>query len=273
MIRLNRNKYDEDGALIHPSPAWSKRSRAARDEVIQQQGTRQFRDEIYAAPQVKACLREISSDKCAYCEYPLSRTDLNVEHYRPKAKVNGRNDHPGYYWLAYEWDNLLPACQHCNQLRSDPPILGNLARTRGRGKGNEFPLVDEQFRASSPADQISNEEPLLINPALEDPSEHITFDPLGKPIGRTVKGGKSIEVYNLDTPLLNRARKMVISHMARLCKLSRMAEAQPEDQGLQQDLATVEAMIKDRTADSAYYAAAARAVYNNPRLFELPELT
>jgi uncharacterized protein (TIGR02646 family) len=270
MIRLNRNKYDEHGALIHPGAAWSKRSRTARDEVIQQQGARHFRDDVYAAPQVKACLREISSGKCAYCEYPLTRTDLNVEHYRPKARVYERDDHPGYYWLAYEWDNLLPACQHCNQLRSDPPILGNLGRTRARGKGDKFPLADEQFRAFSPADQMSKEEPLLINPALEDPSEHITFDPLGKPIGRTEKGITSIEVYNLDTMLLNRARRETIRRMARLCKLSRMGEAQPEDQGLQQELVAVESLIRDSTADSAYYAAAARAVYNNPRLFELP---
>ena len=131
-------------------------------------------------------------------------------------------------------------------------------------------MADEQFRAFSPAAPISKEEPLLINPALEDPSEHITFDPLGKPIKRTEKGRKSIEVYNLDTTPLNRARRQIIREMAGLCKLSRIGEARPGDPRSQQILAKVESMIENKIADSADYAAAARAVVKDPTRFELP---
>ena len=60
--------------------------------------------------------------KCAYCESKVGPTERkgDVEHYRPKSRtrdVNGklvkimRNgvevNHPGYYWLAYDWNNLL----------------------------------------------------------------------------------------------------------------------------------------------------------------------
>ena len=139
MIRLDRNKTDENGQEISPSPGWFQRAGAARDDAVRQGRQHEFLASIYSAREVRASLSAISSDKCAYCEYRLSRTDWDVDHYRPKARVYGRDDHPGYYWLAYEWDNLLPACKHCNQLRSDPPTLGNLGRTRGRGKGDKFP--------------------------------------------------------------------------------------------------------------------------------------
>ena len=269
MIRLDRNKSDENGQEISPSPGWFQRAGAARDDAVRQGRQHEFLASIYSAREVRACLSAISSDKCAYCEYRLSRTDWDVDHYRPKARVYGRDDHSGYYWLAYEWDNLLPACKHCNQLRSDPPTLGNLGRTRGRGKGDKFPLADEQFRAFSPADQISNEEPLLINPALEDPSEHITFDPLGKPIKRTKKGRKSIKVYNLDTRQLNNERRRTILRMAELFRLSKRAKALPGGHQAQQILAKAESMIENKIADSADYAAAARAVVKDPTRFEL----
>jgi 5-methylcytosine-specific restriction endonuclease McrA len=76
--------------------------------------------------------------KCAYCEAPIRDYQPgDVEHFRPKAGVSDENgqavflfdeegqvqvgadgkpvEHPGYYWLAYEWTNLLPACAKCNQ--------------------------------------------------------------------------------------------------------------------------------------------------------------
>ena len=76
--------------------------------------------------------------KCAYCEAPIRDYQHgDVEHFRPKAGVTDENGqpvclfdeqgqvqigadgepvkHPGYYWLAYEWTNLLPTCVKCNQ--------------------------------------------------------------------------------------------------------------------------------------------------------------
>src|SRR5688572_3095567 len=62
--------------------------------------------------------------KCAYCESKVITTSPDyVEHFRPKKGVNDINNvvitipsganqvpHPGYYWLSYNWENLLPTC-------------------------------------------------------------------------------------------------------------------------------------------------------------------
>ena len=88
----------------------------------------------------------------------------DVEHYRPKGGwVQDERDRlrrPGYYWLAYEWTNLLFACQKCNQ----------------SFKRNRFPLADPAARARSPTDDLAAETPLLIDPASEDPEETLGWD-------------------------------------------------------------------------------------------------
>jgi len=63
--------------------------------------------------EIRYKLRLLFHNKCAYCERIEYKPD--VEHYRPKKKVTGsqRNNH-GYFWLCYEWTNLLPACRDCN---------------------------------------------------------------------------------------------------------------------------------------------------------------
>ncbi len=59
-------------------------------------------------------------DKCCFCESKVAHIDAgDVEHYRPKGESKQTESDPvnklGYYWLAYEWDNLLIACQRCNR--------------------------------------------------------------------------------------------------------------------------------------------------------------
>jgi hypothetical protein len=65
--------------------------------------------------------------KCAYCE---ERIKTYIEHYRPKGSVQGSR-HGGYYWLCYEWSNLLPACHECNKF--------------GGGKGTQFPVGNKHL--------------------------------------------------------------------------------------------------------------------------------
>lgn len=65
----------------------------------------------------------------------------------------------GYYWLAYDWENLFLSCQICNQ----------------RFKKNLFPLENPHSRAKSHKDDLSQEIPLFINPAAENPEDFISF--------------------------------------------------------------------------------------------------
>jgi 5-methylcytosine-specific restriction endonuclease McrA len=70
-----------------------------------------------------ADLQDLYPYKCAYCETDSSGSSLQVEHFRGKDK-NIRNtkdtkDRHAYYWLAYEWSNLLLICSDCNGAKSD----------------------------------------------------------------------------------------------------------------------------------------------------------
>lgn len=123
-----------------------------------------FQKSVYAAASVKSALRKAQHDKCAFCESKISHVAYgDVEHFRPKAGFRQKPEdplaQPGYYWLAYDWTNLLFCCQICNQ----------------RQKGNLFPLIDHARRAKSHHDDIKNEQPLFIHPPEEEPQEFLEF--------------------------------------------------------------------------------------------------
>lgn len=139
-------------------------------------------------------LFELFHGKCAYCETkPLASDVGDVEHYRPKGKVDEDPDHPGYYWLAYDETNLLPSCAYCNRYR--------------KSKQTRFPVVGTHARE---AKSLATEQPLLLNPynhAL-DPFKHIEFNERGVSAARDKSqfGDSSRTVYYLDRPGLGEAR-------------------------------------------------------------------
>ena len=131
----------------------TRADRAAYDEnaAAYSNGERRFDPDraIYGHQTVRTALREAQHRKCCYCE---SRFDANaaahVEHYRPKGAVRqdreSRRRFPGYYWLAYSWENLYWCCPVCN----------------GR-KNDLFPLEEPTARARSHRDDVTREKPLL----------------------------------------------------------------------------------------------------------------
>ena len=262
MIKVNRGRRDERGRRISPGRKWFTRAKAARKQVIASARANRYKFDatVYASNSVRTALIELFFDKCAYCEYSLTRSEWNVEHYRPKASVAEARTHPGYYWLAYEWSNLLPSCTFCNQWRREPPVWPSATRSGGAGKADSFPLVHEARRAYSPSDDVSQEEPLLLNPAEEDPSKHVSFDPSGRPFGLTERGKRSIAAYNLDFRRLNIQRRVVIDRMVGLVERRNQARDAAERKFLS-------TQISRETARTAEYAAVARAVISNPTLF------
>ena len=74
------------------------------------------KDELWLKDQVADALYDSHNGKCCYCERKRDRKrEMDVEHYRPKGKVNGVDGHTGYWWLAFNWNNLLWSCKTCNQ--------------------------------------------------------------------------------------------------------------------------------------------------------------
>jgi uncharacterized protein (TIGR02646 family) len=146
----------------------------------------------YKTPKVKLALRKTQGadengigGKCAYCEKDLREEAAHVDHFRPAGAIMEgiTKIHPGYYWLAYTWENLYLSCLACNS----------------SFKRDFFPLIDPAKRARSHHDEISNEEPLLIDPSKENPRDHIRFNlDMPEPYLNSEKGKITIEIFKLD---------------------------------------------------------------------------
>jgi uncharacterized protein (TIGR02646 family) len=159
----------------------------------------EFDSGIYGHPKVKNQLKIDQHSKCCYCESAFTGTSYgDVEHFRPKAAYNpGLNlplSYPGYFWLAYEWRNLLFSCQICNQ----------------QFKKNHFALLDEDKRAK-PLTNVAvllQEGQLLIDLCQENPEDHVTFqNEVVRPKAGSLRGEYMIKVYGLDRPVLVEERE------------------------------------------------------------------
>jgi uncharacterized protein (TIGR02646 family) len=134
---------------------------------------------VYKADAVKARLEELFHGKCAYCEsLYASQAPVDVEHFRPKGEVEEDLIHPGYWWLAMDWTNLLPSCIDCNRRRKQkaPLVSGDLSvlyKNMKTGKQASFPVLG--VRADREGADLSAEKALLIDPSRDDPDEHLEY--------------------------------------------------------------------------------------------------
>ena len=135
---------------------------------------------IYGNKSVKDSLKACQHNKCCYSEARFIQELITVEHYRPKGAIGtkgtSKKQYPGYYWLAYEWTNLLLCKFRINSSKKD-----------------YFPLLIEQDRARNHHDNIGLERPVIIDPASEDPREHIKFHN-EEPIGLTERGRRTVKL-------------------------------------------------------------------------------
>lgn len=177
----------------------------------------QFRN--YRGPDVKKALRQLAGGNCAYCESKIGAVGAReVEHYRPKGGIAGIALHPGYWWLANRWDNLLPTCRDCNKSLRQHIVTAGMTEAEvldllvnraavSFGKANQFEIRGQ--RAVGSGCDLDLEDPLLIDPCRTDPSEHIAWDfsvelTLIEPV--LVAGNYSVYgVYTIQTCALNRA--------------------------------------------------------------------
>lgn len=193
--------------------------------------TKTYKFKRYKEEDIVAALEHLFHGKCAYCESKYIGTQkMDVEHYRPKGKVNENLGHPGYWWLALEWNNLLPSCTDCNRrrgqksytLQADGTIV-SANEAENAGKECAFP-VSGAYRAQVSQDDLSLEVPLLINPCDHDPDDHLIWhiNNLKIPIllAKSVdnlpdeKGVKSIEVMGLNRFGLVTVRAEVLQPVA-----------------------------------------------------------
>jgi hypothetical protein len=148
-------------------------------------------------------------NKCAICERDRG-TELQVDHYRPKKPRNNitqiQYNHPGYYWLAYNWSNLIPLCSICNIKKSNKfPLSGWTEVNRISDYTNVNGL--NPFQPYDLDWLQTQEQPLMINPEHDKtPERHFSFHRNGRIVGRTDEGIETINICRLNRKDLIRER-------------------------------------------------------------------
>ena len=236
--------------------------RARKHMNSAQNARKPFAFAVYKSEDVKRSLEDLFHGKCAYCEgFVASTAPFDVEHYRPKGEVEGAPGHPGYWWLAMAWDNLLPSCIDCNRRRwqdlpaappgwqADPKLLADWGARVQLGKQASFPIAGT--RAEREDADLDAEQALLLDPTRDDPAAHLRFHidplmPLGLVLPKLVDGAPSprglasIRTYGLNRLGLVQERTRILR------KLSFLAHMIDELTEIIADLAPPGAAVPDK---------------------------
>jgi uncharacterized protein (TIGR02646 family) len=169
-----------------------------------------FDNGIYGHKAVKELLIKIQKDKCCFCERKISAGEPgHVEHYRPKGgyKKDDKNNiiKPGYYWLAYDFDNLFYSCNRCNTSY----------------KKNYFPLSNEMHRAVNHNSNIRNEDPLIINPSKNSKNHLVYIREKISTKRASVYGAETIKRTGLNRKSLAAERLEYLKLLDTLAKVAR----------------------------------------------------
>jgi len=195
MIRVDRSR------VRGPDEHWRERAAQRRERLATQlrEGSEPRYDSLLGRALLPLLL-ELFAGRCAYCESAIGVTDAwQVELFRPRAMavgLDGETTRPGYWWLAYSWENSYLACAQCN-----------------RNKANRFPVAGP--RALEPGDDLTAERALLLDPCADDPDEHLVFNDQGlvasasRPDadGGFDRGAITIDILGLNRPGLVEARR------------------------------------------------------------------
>jgi uncharacterized protein (TIGR02646 family) len=237
-------KPAEPPEVLRTKGARARRATSAaysRDRRSYEKGTKSFEfdPDLYAHESVKQALRRAQHDKCAFCESKFAHIAYgDVEHFRPKAGWRQEEGEPlgtpGYYWLAYEWTNLFLSCTLCNQ----------------RFKRNLFPLRTPTRRARSHQDEVTAEDPLLLDPAMDDPEALLSFrEEVPYAVRGNARARATVRLLGLQREELAEQRRGRLDLVKALQALIRLGapearEARNQLQRMQQDSAEYAAMTR-----------------------------
>jgi len=180
---------------------WTKRAATARKKLLESNPPYTFNEKIW-----KDFKNEflVPLGRCMYCEgrYAGGHFD-DAEHYRPKNSVteNRIEVHHGYYWLVYEWHNLLLACKKCNSSHPDRWRLQEKASQLG--KLCEFPITGKRVTKPSAdpdrwEEELEAEGALLLHPYYDPPDKHFVARAGGFIASLSDQGEFTIKVCDLN---------------------------------------------------------------------------
>jgi len=171
----------------------------------------------YNKREIKQALTTMFHGKCAYCESKIDHIDFgDIEHFYPKAKYPNK---------CFDWENLLLACKRCNE----------------EAKKDQFPHDDQG-------------NPLLIDPTMIDPNEHLHFDwdptaKLATVFEKTHQGQATITVCDLNRSELLKHRSRFVKNLYALYLFSISNDPQAS---------IAQQLLDEAKLDQSEYAAFAR---------------
>lgn len=252
-------------AIAIPEGLKSPAVEDARNHIARTGDKDQIRAEVYkdayrdaegkTQSRVRDRLNEVYHDKCAYCERFCK---AEIEHYRPKKAVKEAPEHPGYYWLCYEWTNLLPACRYCN--------------TEG-GKGNQFPVRGTRVAAppllagdtldTTACDvrrpPLRDEQPYLLHPEIDEPAAFLAFEVAPDKTGVKIRGidtegrgAETLRICNLNRRELMLERLDILQQAKKsLLIIIDLFRSENREHHLPKALGLVFQQLSDNAADPA----------------------
>lgn len=202
--------------------------------------------------EVKPELAKLFNFKCWYTESPQQGTDVDVDHYRPKKRVQETEStdtpHPGYWWLAFKLENYRYSCIVANRRRKDTEsgVVG--------GKVDHFPLINEAQRARTPLCDLDAEQPVLLDPTKASDVALITFKNDGEAMPsrpehmqrQHFRASESIKYYNLNHSDFVRCRIELRDEMDELIKGAKRYFNKLESGDADNDLAYEQSISKLR---------------------------
>ena len=182
------------GAAIDHARAFFERPAKERA-----QETFAFDDALLGSDEVRAALWDACTGKCVYCETPLTQRTMLVDRFRPASgalSLDGALSPDHYWWLAYAWENLYPSCAECQSF-----------------KGARFPIRGERAPVGTTGEALRDEEPLLLEPRLDEPEHHLVFAEDGSVASTTVEGSATIGILGLNRLQLVALRAVALAEL------------------------------------------------------------
>ncbi|MDT9002328.1 hypothetical protein RQP53_23810 [Paucibacter sp. APW11] len=208
-------------------------------------------------------LGSMSHEKCWYSEASERVSRYEVDHFRPhgRAKQASKTFAEGYCWLAFKRDNFRLAGQLCNRTNKEHS-------EETVGKGDWFPLVEPEKRATRQHRDTASESPVLLDPCdPEDPYKlwfnddgNVVPDPdLDETTQNLVE--QAIIQLGLRQTKLNKARASTLNKCRRALIQYKDVQKLPKGQRTERDIRNAEqarALLLAMASPSGEFAAAVR---------------
>lgn len=251
-LRREINRAESDAVAAGRDPLVARRAAiTAGFKLAARQKIWQDLNPIFAA---------LRNGKCWYSESSNPTADKNIDHFRPKNRVQEDPTHEGYWWLAFTLRNYRYSSQWCNQRRVNDPNS-----TEG-GKADRFPLLPEGVRAHLETDDLELEEPELLDPIDPDDWKLLTFRSDGRPTPAAEPGTPdhdraaiSIEIYHLHCSELVKERRAVAGSVQRMVQDLERLRTQITEPASRAVYKSRKVELLRAISENAEYSAAARA--------------